>query len=113
MTSVSRRALGLALLNMAGVLVIVGALTRDLNLRRLERYLALAWASGADPVLLLNKADMIDVFEFDVAAFERGVRMVNADVEIIHISCKTNQGLDQWTEKLRQLVIDSLNPALA
>ena len=40
--------------------VIVAALTRDLNLRRLERYLALAWASGAAPVVLLNKADLCD-----------------------------------------------------
>ena len=40
--------------------IIVAALDRDLNLRRLERYLALAWASGAEPVVLLNKADLCD-----------------------------------------------------
>lgn len=57
---------------------------------------------AAADVVLLNKADMIEVFEFDVAAFERGVRMVNPDVDIIHVSCKTNQGLDQWAETLRQ-----------
>lgn len=57
---------------------------------------------AAADVVLLNKADMIEVFEFDVAAFERGVRMVNPDVDIMHVSCKTNQGLDQWVETLRQ-----------
>ncbi|HET9439565.1 MAG TPA: hydrogenase nickel incorporation protein HypB [Longimicrobiales bacterium] len=57
---------------------------------------------AAADVVLLNKADMIEVFEFDVAAFERGVRMVNPDVDIMHVSCKTNQGLDQWAETLRQ-----------
>lgn len=59
-------------------------------------------------VVLLNKADMIEVFEFDVAAFGRGVRMVNPNAEIIHVSCKTGAGLDRWTEKLRLLVTDSL-----
>lgn len=68
---------------------------------------------AAADIVLLNKADLIDVFEFDVAAFERGVRMVNPEVDIIHISCKTSQGLDEWTEKLRRLVIDSLYQATA
>jgi hydrogenase nickel incorporation protein HypB len=63
---------------------------------------------AAADVVLLNKADMIEVFEFDVAAFERGVRMVNPDVEIIHISCKTNEGLDAWTENLRTRVGEHL-----
>jgi hydrogenase nickel incorporation protein HypB len=59
-------------------------------------------------VVLLNKADMIDVFEFDVAAFERGVRMVNPDAPIIQVSCKTGAGLDRWTGTLRQLLTDSM-----
>ena len=37
---------------------IVQALTRDLNMRRLERYLGAAWSSGADPVVVLSKADL-------------------------------------------------------
>lgn len=34
------------------------ALNRDFNLRRLERYLALAWDSGALPAIVLTKADL-------------------------------------------------------
>ncbi len=34
------------------------ALDRDFNLRRLERYLAVAWNSGALPVVVLTKADL-------------------------------------------------------
>jgi putative ribosome biogenesis GTPase RsgA len=34
---------------------VVSALNGDLNLRRLERYLTLAWESGATPVLVLTK----------------------------------------------------------
>jgi hydrogenase nickel incorporation protein HypB len=62
---------------------------------------------AAADVVLLNKCDMIDVFRFDVTAFERGVRMVNPDVEIIHTSCATGEGLDHWTHALRVLVADS------
>jgi ribosome biogenesis GTPase len=41
-------------------LFIVTGLDNDYNLRRIERYLAMAWDSGASPVLLLNKADLCD-----------------------------------------------------
>ncbi len=37
---------------------IVCALNQEFNLRRLERYVALVWESGAQPVVLLNKADL-------------------------------------------------------
>src|SRR3954470_16553083 len=39
---------------------IISALDSDFNVRRLERYLTLAWESGAQPVILLNKADLCD-----------------------------------------------------
>jgi ribosome biogenesis GTPase len=37
---------------------VVAGLDGDFNLRRLERYLAVAWSGGATPVILLNKADL-------------------------------------------------------
>ena len=43
---------------------IVSALTQEFNLRRIERYLALVWDSGARPVIVLNKADLAS----DIAA---------------------------------------------
>jgi hydrogenase nickel incorporation protein HypB len=51
-------------------------------------------------VVLLNKADLIDIFEFDVAMFERGVRLVNQEVPIIHVSCRTGAGVDEWVSWL-------------
>jgi hydrogenase nickel incorporation protein HypB len=51
-------------------------------------------------VVLLNKADLIDVFEFDVPYFERGVRMVNEAVPIIHLSCRTGAGVEEWVKWL-------------
>jgi ribosome biogenesis GTPase len=40
------------------VVLLVTSLNRDFNLRRIERYLSLAWDSGATPVVVLNKADL-------------------------------------------------------
>ena len=37
---------------------VVAALNHEFNLRRLERYVAMVWDSGAQPVILLNKADL-------------------------------------------------------
>ncbi len=37
---------------------LVTALDHNFNLRRIERYLAVAWESGAQPVIVLNKADL-------------------------------------------------------
>ncbi len=37
---------------------LVAGLDGDFNLRRLERYLAVAWSSGVTPVIVLNKADV-------------------------------------------------------
>lgn len=45
--------------NVDTVFVVVG-LDGDWNLRRLERFLSMVWESGAQPVVLLNKADLLD-----------------------------------------------------
>ena len=47
-------------------------------------------------VVLLNKADLIDVFEFDVDYFRRGLEMVNADAPMFVLSCRSGEGLDGW-----------------
>ena len=55
---------------------LVQSLNRDLNPRRLERYLALLWESGAEPVVVLSKADLCDDPEpllDEVRASARGV----------------------------------------
>jgi ribosome biogenesis GTPase len=40
------------------VAFLVAGLDGDFNLRRLERYLAVAWSSAVTPVIVLNKADI-------------------------------------------------------
>lgn len=51
-------------------------------------------------VVLVNKWDMADVFEFDLDFFTRGVRMVNPGVPILPVSCRTGEGMDPWMEWL-------------
>jgi len=42
------------------VAFLVQALPLDFNARRLERYLAMAWESRAQPVVVLTKIDLVD-----------------------------------------------------
>ena len=51
---------------------------------------------AAAQAVVLNKADMIDVFEFDVDYFRRGLEMVNPGVPLFILSCKTGAGMDGW-----------------
>jgi ribosome biogenesis GTPase len=68
---------------------IVMALTRDFNLRRLERYLGAAWSSGALPVVVLNKADLCP----DLEAARRRVETVAIGVSVRIVSAVDGIGL--------------------
>jgi hydrogenase nickel incorporation protein HypB len=55
-------------------------------------------------VVLLNKCDLLQVFEFDVEYFRRGVAMVNPQAPIFQVSCRTGAGLQAWTDWLLEHV---------
>ena len=69
---------------------VVASLNLELNLQRLERYLAVTWDSGATPVLVLNKADLCD----DRDAILRSVEAVAPGVEVFLTSAATGTGID-------------------
>jgi ribosome biogenesis GTPase len=71
------------------VVFIVMGLDGDYNLRRLERYLLLAYESGARPVVLLSKADLTP----DVASIVREVQAVAQGARVHAISNVTGEGL--------------------
>ncbi|MFC0271998.1 ribosome small subunit-dependent GTPase A [Metabacillus herbersteinensis] len=71
-------------------LFIVNALNQDFNLRRMERYLVMAWESGATPVLLLTKSDLCEDIEKKV----RKVESVALGVSVHVISSIMKTGLD-------------------
>ena len=76
---------------------VVDALDRPPNLRRLERYLVLAWESGASPVLVLSKADRCA----EVAAAVRAVESIAPGVPVLVYSAVTGEGLDRLAGYLR------------
>jgi ribosome biogenesis GTPase len=63
----------------------------DYNLRRVERYLFVAWNSGARPVIILNKADVCE----NVAECVREVERVAAGTPIHVMSARLGDGIDQ------------------
>ena len=76
---------------------LVASMNEDLNLRRLERYLILAWESGARPVIVLTKADLHPAPEIAVAE----VDSVAGGVPVLAISSVTGAGLDEMTSYLQ------------
>lgn len=64
------------------------ALNNDFNLRRLERYLAIAWDSGATPVVVLTKADLCGGLTEKTAALDR----VAAGVDVVVTSSLEEDG---------------------
>jgi ribosome biogenesis GTPase len=70
--------------------LVVDSLSGEARLRRVERYLAVAWSSGATPVVVLTKADLCA----DVAAVVEQVRDDALGVEVLAVSSLTGEGLD-------------------
>ncbi len=70
---------------------LVNALNQDFNVRRLERYLVMAWESGANPVIILSKADLCD----DIAEKVREVEAVAFGVPVHVISAVEDSGMEE------------------
>ena len=68
---------------------IVSSLDRDFSLRRIERYLTLAWESGASPVIVLTKSDLCD----DVQRYTSKVESIAAAAPVHITSSITRDGL--------------------
>jgi len=73
------------------------SLNHDFNLRRMERYVTLAWQSGAVPVIVLTKADLVEDCSEQVLASQK----VAPGVEVHAISTITGFGLDVLKDYLK------------
>jgi ribosome biogenesis GTPase / thiamine phosphate phosphatase len=82
--------------NIDTVLLATG-LDGDFNLRRIERYLVTTWESGAQPVVLLTKADLSG----DVAARVAEVTAIAGGAPVHATSARANQGLDVLQDYLQ------------
>lgn len=71
--------------------LLVMSLNHDYNLRRLERYLVMAWDSGAQPVLVLTKLDACPEPE---AMMEQAVAIASG-VPVVALSAVTGEGMEK------------------
>ena len=75
--------------NIDTVFIVMG-LDGDYNPRRLERYLLLAYESGATPVVILNKSDVADHLSDDVDE----IRGLAIGIPVHAISARTRSGIE-------------------
>jgi ribosome biogenesis GTPase len=73
------------------IVFLVSGLDHDFNPRRIERYLLTAWDSGASPVVVLNKADLVD----DVTPFVEQVRPLAAGVPVVAVTARVPESLGE------------------
>lgn len=77
--------------------LLVAGLDGDFNPRRVERYLAQCWESGARPVIVLNKADACKETREKAVEMER----VAVGTAVSVVSAKTGQGFGELEEYLK------------
>ncbi|HEV3464993.1 MAG TPA: ribosome small subunit-dependent GTPase A, partial [Actinomycetota bacterium] len=99
-TAVTRRMAGSAtaeqvLAANVDLVMVVVAPGRDANPRRVERLLALAWESGAQPVVVLGRADLCPDWGTDAATELATLAAVAPGVRVLALSCYTGEGVDE------------------
>lgn len=76
--------------NIDTIFIVMG-LDLNFNIRRIERYLSIAWESGAVPVVLLNKADLCE--EHKSRKLE--VEEIAVGVDVFTLSAQNEEGLEK------------------
>ncbi|WP_406863766.1 ribosome small subunit-dependent GTPase A [Streptomyces sp. HUAS MG47] len=73
--------------------IITVSLAVELDLGRIERFLALAWESGATPMVVLSKADLVPD-PVTLSHLVEDVQRVAPGVEVLPLSARTGEGVD-------------------
>lgn len=76
---------------------LIQSLNLDFNLKRMERYLTLAWQSGGEPVLVLSKADLAE----DASEKLRAAEQLAPGLAVYAVSTVSGQGLDALSRYLQ------------
>lgn len=79
------------------VAFLAASMNADFNARRLERYLATAWQSGARPVVVLTKADLCE----DAQAVVAEARSVAIGAPVLAVSAVTGEGMEALAAHLK------------
>lgn len=76
---------------------ILTSLNHDLNFKRLERYLATAWQSGAVPVVVLTKMDLTENYSEKLREVEKFAK----NVSVFACSALTGEGFSELSDYLK------------
>ena len=55
-------------------------------------------------LMVLNKVDLLPYTDFSVPELAADTRLINPDLEILHVSARSGDGLDAWVQRLSQTV---------
>ncbi|MCB9304066.1 MAG: ribosome small subunit-dependent GTPase A [Lewinellaceae bacterium] len=80
--------------------LLVQAVDRDFNINRLERYLTICHTSNIEPIIVLNKIDLIDKDRLD--ELENKVKDRIEKIPVISISNETQTGIDELKELIKK-----------
>lgn len=75
---------------------IMSSLNWDFNLNRVMRYLTAAYQSGGQPVIILTKADLTEIYDMQLSEIQR----IAPGVPVHAVSSHTGHGLDEVREYL-------------
>ncbi|MCE5234778.1 MAG: ribosome small subunit-dependent GTPase A [Clostridiaceae bacterium] len=73
---------------------ILMSLNQNYNARRLERYAALAWASGARPAVVLTKADLME--DKEKSAYLAEAMRLAPGARVFALSAVTGEGMEEF-----------------
>ncbi len=76
------------------VILLIQSLNQNLNPRRMERYLTVAWNSGATPVIVLTKADLVEEEE-ELESRVSQIEEVAVGVSVLAVSALTGEGMEK------------------
>jgi len=55
-------------------------------------------------LMIINKIDLLGHSDFDLERVKKHARQINGEIEIIELSCRTKEGLDDWFSWLKENV---------
>lgn len=67
----------------------------------------------ASRIAILNKIDLAPHCDVDLDLYETNLRRVNPDIEILHVSARTGEGMDDWIAWLRSNMAEKAAPQAA
>ncbi len=80
------------------VVMIVCSMNRELNVRRIERYLTAVWDTGARPLVVLNKKDVCEGPEEVMNALES----ITLTCAVVAVSARTGEGMEALRSEVKR-----------